>query len=157
MPCIFLPLFMLITDCWSSPIGELSWYAEGKTDSTLLVWYIYDALLTFTKSKSDMVYSQDYLNYVWKCKWVDLKCHKLVWFPGCIKKVPLFMRRTSCQGSWQGRIPSVRWPPLTTNPYCLPGHRTEGCGHAGTPARSAPGHSGLEMHARRRTVERDAN
>lgn len=65
------------------------------------------------------------------------------------------MRKTSCQGSWQGRIPSVRYTPLATSPYCLLGQRTGGSGHAGTPARSAPGHSGLEMHKRHKTVERD--
>lgn len=63
------------------------------------------------------------------------------------------MHKTFCQGSWPGRIPSARLPQLTTTLYCLPGHKTGECVHAGIPARSAPGHSGLGRHTLHKTAE----
>lgn len=64
------------------------------------------------------------------------------------------MHKTSCQGSWRGHIPSVRLTLLTTSLYCLPSQRTGGCEHVGTPATSAPGRSGLEMHTQHKTEKR---
>lgn len=67
----------------------------------------------------------------------------------------LFKHKTSCQGSWQGRILSVRWTQPATSLCCLPGLRTAGCGHAGTPAVSVPGRSELGMHTQHKTAKGD--
>lgn len=63
----------------------------------------------------------------------------------------MFTRRTSCQGSWRGRSPSVRCTLLTTSLCCPPGQRTAGCERAGTPVRSAPGPSGPGRRTRHKT------
>lgn len=67
----------------------------------------------------------------------------------------IFTRRTSCQGSWRGRIPSAHCTLLTTSLCCPPGQRTAGCERADTPVRSAPGPSGPGRRTRHKTERRD--
>lgn len=112
--------------------GLLLWSSEGK-DPTLLS----DTL------HSDRPYCRKRMPWGFRCS---------CWF-GLL----VFMHKTSCQGSWQGRIPSVRSTQPTTSLCYLPSQRTGGFGHAGTPAESAPGCSELERRTRHKTVGGDAD